>query len=114
MKWVSWLNVLLGAWLFVAPWANGYAGIGATEDHTLGIIVLLLALGSVAVPRSVDAFAIMNLIAGIWVAAAPFMFGYDSIRVAASNDVGIGLLIVLLSAIRAGSARLLPGRQLME
>jgi hypothetical protein len=114
MKWVSWLNVLAGAWLFVAPWALGYTGTGATEDHTLGVIVLLLALGSVAVPQSVDALAIMNLIAGIWVAAGPFVFGYDYIRVAASNDVGIGLLIVLLSAIRAGSARLLPGRRIMQ
>lgn len=113
MKWVSWLNVLLGAWLFVAPWALGYTGIAAAEEHTMGIIVLLLALGSVIVPRSVDAFAIMNLIAGIWVAAGPIMFAYI-VRVAATNDVAIGWLIVLLSAIRAGSARLLPGRKIMQ
>jgi hypothetical protein len=105
MKWTSWLNVLLGAWLFVSPWVIGYAGVGAAEDHAAGIIVLLLALGSVAVPRSVDLLAIMNLLMGIWVAVAPMMFGYDFVRVAATNDVAVGLLVVVLSAIRVGSAR---------
>lgn len=114
MKWPSWLNALLGAWLFVSPWVLQYGGSGATEDHVAGIIVLLIALGSVAVPRSVDGLAIMNLIVGLWIPFAPILFGYAFVRSATTNDIGIGLLVVLLAAIRAGSARLLPGRQIME
>jgi hypothetical protein len=114
MKWTSWVNVLLGAWLFVAPWVLQYTGAGASEDHAVGVIVLLLALGSALVPRSVDALAIMNVIVGLWIVFAPAIYGYDYIRVAATNDIGVGLLVVLLAALRAGTARLLPGRKIMS
>jgi hypothetical protein len=114
MKWTSWVNVLLGAWLFVAPWVLAYRGIGAAEDHAAGIVVLLLALGSAMVPKAVDALAIMNVIAGLWILFAPAILGYDFIRIAATNDIGVGLLVVLLAALRAGTARLLPGRKIMS
>ena len=113
MKWASWLNVLLGAWLFVAPWAIGYSGTVATDDHAAGLTVLLVGLGSAAVPQTVDTLAIINLLAGIWIAASPIMFG-SLVRAAATNEVGIGLLIALLSAIRIGAARRLPGQRVMD
>jgi hypothetical protein len=114
MKWASWLNVLLGAWLFVAPWVIGYSGTGALDDHAAGLTVLLVALASVAVPLNVDTLAIVNLLAGIWIAASPIMFGYGDLRAAASNDVGVGLLIVLMAAIRIGSSRRMPGQRVMD
>jgi hypothetical protein len=113
MKWATWLNVLLGAWVFVAPWAIGYGGTIATNDHAAGLVVLLVALGSVAVPLTVDTLAIVNLLMGIWIAASPIMFG-SLVRVEATNDVGVGLLIVLLAAIRIGSSRRMPGQRVMD
>jgi len=114
MKWPSWLNALLGAWLFVSPWVLQYGGAGAAEDHIVGVIVVLLALASVAVPRRVDAFAIMNLLVGLWIPFAPLLFGYAYVRPATTNDISVGLLVVLLAAVRAGSARLLTGRKIMS
>lgn len=107
MKWTDWASALLGAWLFAAPWVIGYGGLPATEAHVMGVIVLLLAIASGLVPYAVDALAIVNLLAGLWIMFAPSMLGYDLLKTAASNDVGIGLAIVILEALRAGTARLL-------
>jgi SPW repeat len=43
--WEEWINVLLGAWLIVAPWVFGIAGWVASGDFiVVGCMVLALAL----------------------------------------------------------------------
>ena len=51
VSWPSWLNVVLGVWLIIAPFALGYpSGSGAMyNDIILGIIVTAFALTS-AIP----------------------------------------------------------------
>jgi hypothetical protein len=43
--WQEWVNLLLGIWLFVAPWALGFTQLGgAAWDHWIvGVLVFLLA-----------------------------------------------------------------------
>jgi SPW repeat len=43
--WEEWINVALGAWLLVSPWALGIAGTAATLNFmVVGALVLGLAL----------------------------------------------------------------------
>jgi len=28
-RWQDWVNLLLGAWLFISPWALGFSNMGA-------------------------------------------------------------------------------------
>jgi SPW repeat len=44
--WQEWWNLVLGAWIFVAPWALGFVGLPrASWDHWIvGALVFLLAL----------------------------------------------------------------------
>lgn len=51
--WPSWINVVLGVWLILAPFILGYASIGSAlwNDIILGIIVGGLAMwGALATP----------------------------------------------------------------
>lgn len=57
--WQEWINLVLGAWIFVAPWALGFAAMArASWDHWIvGALIFLLALWSVSMrgtPASID------------------------------------------------------------
>jgi hypothetical protein len=43
--WISWINVLLGIWVLISPWALGYAdnAVAMRNNVILGIIVILLS-----------------------------------------------------------------------
>ena len=49
----SWLNVVFGIWLIIAPFALNYADHPAARwnDIILGILVIIFAWSSAAVPR---------------------------------------------------------------
>ncbi len=42
--WEEWLNVVLGAWLIVAPWAVGAGGAASANFIVAGVLVLALAV----------------------------------------------------------------------
>jgi hypothetical protein len=46
--WLSWINVLLGIWVLISPWALGYQTVPAPlwNNVILGIIVIILAAWS--------------------------------------------------------------------
>jgi hypothetical protein len=47
--WLSWLNALIGAWLFVAAFTIDHTTTAATNDIILGIIVFVLGVVSAGV-----------------------------------------------------------------
>ncbi len=108
MKGISWLNVICGAWLIIAPWVIGYSAVraAATEDVVLGIAVVIISLWSLGVALTMSAPAWITLILGIWVLIAPWVIGYASPAPrAATNDAVLGILIIIFSAVRIASAR---------
>lgn len=44
--WLSYLNAIIGAWLFIAAFTIDYTTTAAWNDLVLGVVVFLLALGS--------------------------------------------------------------------
>ena len=44
-EWEEWINLVLGLWVLVAPWALGFeANVNATRNHVIvGIVVAVLA-----------------------------------------------------------------------
>lgn len=46
--WQEWLTLLLGAWIFAAPWALGFTGLRvASVDHwALGLLIFLISLSN--------------------------------------------------------------------
>lgn len=55
--WQEWWNLILGAWIFVAPWALGFVGLPrASWDHWLvGAAIFLLALWGIYLLRNLPA-----------------------------------------------------------
>ena len=101
MAWPSLVNVLLGSWLSVSPWPLGWSNRPAASSSILfGLIVIMLAFASVAVPRY-RGFAILNALAGLWVFASPWILGFADGHALMWNSVFVGGFVVLFSLARA-------------
>ena len=45
-EWLSWINALIGAWLFVSAFTIDHSTVAAWNDAVAGVAVCLLAIGS--------------------------------------------------------------------
>ncbi len=109
MKWASWVNVVLGLWLIVAPFALAYSDVTAAlyEDVILGVIVAALALWSALAEQTRVTMSVrwVTAVAGLWVFVAPFVLAYtDTVRAMAS-DLVVGFVVLVLSVWEALAVR---------
>ena len=53
-SWQEWVNLLIGIWLFIAPWVLGFTGLpGASWDHWIvGALIFIFAVWNLATARS--------------------------------------------------------------
>ncbi len=107
MRWPSWINVALGVWLFIAPWSLQYVARPAVaNDMILGVLVFIAGLWAATAAGDVTGPAWANVVFGVWLIIAPWVIGYSAMAARAmSNDVIIGIGVLIFSAIRIGTAR---------
>jgi hypothetical protein len=105
MKWASWILVIFGIWLIIAPFVLGYStisGAATMNDVVLGIVILILSLWSALAVVPPGSVSWILVLLGIWVLIAPFVVGYAVMSsTATGNDVVMGILIIVFSLIRA-------------
>lgn len=94
------INILLGAWLIAAPFVLGYAGsrLEMTNDVAFGVLLMACAWWMLAPTAGRVAAGGLQLVAGLWLVAAPFMWHYEQLSRPFSNDIVIGLFAVVVSA----------------
>lgn len=103
MTWAAWCNVIVGALLAIAPYALGYytlSDIATYEAVAVGLLIggcaLWSALSKVA-PTYLD--YVVALLGG-WSIVAPFVLGYhNTIEMARTTDIGVGILVALIACI---------------
>lgn len=94
----SGINVLIGLWLIIAPFALAYeSSQGYWNDIIVGILI-----GAFALMRFMGAFRAawlswINVLLGIWLIIAPFALGYATAR-SHWNDVIVGIIVAVLAA----------------
>jgi hypothetical protein len=94
-RWVDWVNIILGVWLFTSPWLLAeIAGDGpaAWSSWSAGIGVVTLAFLAMHKP-AVWADA-MGILLGTWLIASPWVLGFASAPAAVINAVIMGALII--------------------
>ncbi|UPV73213.1 hypothetical protein M0R89_11710 [Halorussus limi] len=114
-KWLSGIIALLGAWLILQTFLFDMVASQFWNDLIVG--ALLLGIGGYNYSRqgkdqvgSVGAAAIAALL-GLWLIAAPFMFGWDAGATEAVNplvfwnDIVVGLITLGIGAFSAYAAR---------
>ena len=103
-RWQDWAIFSLGLWLAVSPWLAGYGGHpAATADAAVVGLVLALA-GHFEASCELSIHGV-NLVAGLWLLAAPFVLGFDGLVVAAANSVAVGAAVTALAVQSLGLDR---------
>jgi hypothetical protein len=96
-KWQEWASFALGLWLAVSPWAMDYAAHDAATANAI-FVGLALALGShfqAALDQCPGEW--LNLAAGLWLVAAPFVLGFAADKVATATSISVGSFVALLA-----------------
>ena len=112
MKASSWLSLLLGIAIFVAPLFTGDTATTYANAMVVGLIVFVLAVveeRSEATGRTgrVLGTSIVNALAGVWLIAYPYVVATTSAFMATSLTVGILLVVAeVFNLIAASSLRM--------
>jgi SPW repeat len=91
-------NLALAVLLFISPWVLGFS----TERDPAGnawvsaLVIGALAIGALGAFREWEEW--LNLLAGIWVVAAPWVIGFTAITYAMWAHVVLGLLVAAAAA----------------
>ena len=95
--WQHWAIFALALWLAVSPWLVGYASRPAATANAAvaGLAIALAAHFEASCELAVEW---LNLAAGAWLVAAPFVLGFDSDAVPAASSVAVGAAIAGLAA----------------
>jgi hypothetical protein len=107
---LSWVSLLLGAWVVASPWIWGYDDVhgAVATDVVTGSMVIVLTLAGVMLPP----LNALTIPAGLWLVLSPWVIGYGN----EGGPVGIsdavaGMLIAALgiAALASASRRIARG-----
>ena len=110
MKRLTWINLILGIWLVVSPFALGYSSTMAAtaNDVVLGILFLGCSAWIVAGMRAPIAVSWFEILCSIWLIATPFVQNYQRLPHVMTNDVTVGVITLLVGLIETWSLMLEP------
>jgi hypothetical protein len=99
-KWLAGTNALLGLWLIVAPFVLATSTAGLWNDVVFGLVIASVGTYNYYLTtqgREVStAAAGLNVVAGLWMIAAPFVLGGIT-GAAMLSDVTVGVLVTLFA-----------------
>jgi SPW repeat len=107
---LSWLSLLLGAWVVASPWIWGYDEVhgAVVADVVSGGAVVLLTLAGIVFP----ALNALTILAGLWLVLAPWIVGYgDEGGPVGLSDTLAGVAIAALgvAALASSTRRIVSG-----
>jgi hypothetical protein len=101
--WENWVNLVLGAWLFITPWALASGMIFANAElfswncWIVGALVFASAILALLDLRPWEEVA--NIIFGVWMFLSPWLLGYSVQTALAWNSVIVGALITIFAGM---------------
>lgn len=107
--WQDPLNLVLGIWMIVSPWALMY------QDETNAMQNALIVGGLVVVLAVIELFKVQaweewtSFALGIWLAMSPWLLGFSGIMVAMYNALIVGIAIAALALWALGTDKDIGG-----
>lgn len=94
----SGLDVLAGIWLLISPFVLGFAAHQATTNNViLGIVIGIIAAIRVLGAFNYPGLSWLNAVLGLWVMLSPWILNFGQYAVPTTNNVIVGILVVLLA-----------------
>lgn len=97
---LDWVNLFLAIFLFVSPWVVGYVDFRAPawDAWLMGIFLFLVAVSGLNSPAFWE--RVIEVVGGVYVLAAPWIWGFHARMGATWSHVALGTVIALV-ALRA-------------
>ena len=101
----SWLNILLGIWVIVSPFALAFGIYPRAMWNNLatGAAVVILAIIRTGATQQ-PGWSWSNAILGIWLIISPFVLAF-AMPVALWNNVILGIIIAIVALANAATTR---------
>ncbi len=111
-EYASGVNIVLGAWLIVAPFVLNFGIRGSFGDHSVaisnsvivGIAIAVLAAIRVFTPLKTGPLSWINILLGLWLLVSPLILSYPPTALALWNNIVVGMIVVTLAVFSAGEA----------
>ena len=105
---INGVNAALGVILLVSPWLIGFEAEGMATWTAIigGAVIAIMAVA--AFMRLLEWEEWINLVAGLCVAASPWLIGFTAVARAAWTHIIIGALVALLAAFELWRMRGTP------
>jgi SPW repeat len=103
MKRASWINLILGIWLIISPFAFGSMGLRVTAGNNivLGILLIASSWWILAMVTRAVGVSWFQMLCGIWLVIAPFVLQYRAVTHALANDVVVGIIVFVVGLIES-------------
>jgi SPW repeat-containing protein len=100
LKHIVQINILLGAWLIVAPFVMGYSGstLELANDVAIGLVFIGCSWWILAGLTAQVVCSTLELLGGLWLIATPFYFHYEKMSRVYTNNVVVGILAAMVAA----------------
>jgi SPW repeat len=118
--WQDPLNLILGIWMIVSPWALQYqtdmqqltlnavlSNAAVANAVILGILIAAAAL--IALFRVMAWEEWVNVVLGVWLVISPWVLGFSSLATAMWNAVIIGIVVAVLALWALGTDKDIGG-----
>ncbi|HMF97068.1 MAG TPA: SPW repeat protein [Vicinamibacterales bacterium] len=103
MRRVSWINLLVGIWLLIAPFMlNGFAhATVAANDVVLGFLLIATFSWMLAVTAASAFWAWFQVLCGLWLIVSPYALRYTDLHASTGNDLLMGLITIVVAFVTA-------------
>lgn len=107
--WQDPLNLVLGIWMIVSPWALAYQDETNAMQNALFVGVLVAALAAIELFKVQAWEEWTNFALGIWLAMSPWLLGFSGIVLATYNALIVGIAIAALALWALGTDKDIGG-----
>lgn len=104
----DWINLVLAVCLFISPWVIGFMAVTMAAWNAWIVAVILGVLAIAALSAFAEWEEWLNLIAGLWLIASPWLLGFAAEVNAMWTHVIIGILVAVMSAWAVWGHRNIP------
>jgi hypothetical protein len=91
--WRDAVNLILGLWLALSPWALAYAmeAVPTWNAFIVGVIIAVAAFAALTAFHKWEEW--INVVLAVWLIISPFVLGYASHTTVLWNQIIVGVLV---------------------
>ncbi len=104
---VSGVNILVGVWLVLAPFALRFHQVEAAfwNSVIVGVVMAIVAMLRAFKPLRFQALSWASIVFGLWLLVSPFLLGFGTMIAPTLSHLLIGVIVTVLALWSALGAR---------